>query len=609
MFLLKAYKTGLLFVFFICTSFCVQAQVNISAIPSKTVVQQNETFQLEFVINGTLDVDQFTAPVFRNFELISGPNQSNGWTWVNGALSEYVSYSFLLRPKIKGRLPVASAIIKIKGKVYTSDPLVILVSNTSAASTNTIEEEQPDYYLLPGENVKEKIAKNLILKATIDKQTCYVGEPVLATFKLYTRLESQSKVIKRPSLNGFSVIDLEEPEAGNFSKEMLNGRLYNCYLIRKVQLFPLQAGVIQIEPVEVENVVRFIKVAKRSSKETSTWLDAMMEKMKEADAGNDIFEERFILKSDELKVNVKELPEKNKPESFTGAVGNFTMEASLQQNEMALNDNAVLHVVIKGTGNIPMLTAPAINWPAGVDSFEAKMNEEINKSTSPISGIKTFDFPFAATDTGLVHIPAISFSFFNDSQAAYKTITTEPLELKVGKAVKRKTPVFTNQEAEETNNEIADWVWFAGITSLLVIAVGFLFFVRNKKQAGKKTELVHSVNTVEELTPLKSIAQYLHPAVAFQDGVQQKQFYTLLLNGMQLFFTDRMQLNSNRADHADVIEGLKQKQCADLATKYQQITSECEMIIFSGAAMNDSKDQLLRKAIELMTEADRRFSI
>jgi BatD DUF11 like domain len=608
MFLFKAYKTGLLFVFFICATFYLQAQVNISAIPSKKVVQENETFQLEFVINGTLDVEQFTAPVFRNFELISGPNQSNGWTWVNGALSEYVSYSFLLRPKIKGRLPIASAIIKIKGKVFTSSPVVIQVSNTSAVSTNTIEEEQPDYYLLPGQSVKEKIAKNLILKATIDKQTCYVGEPVLATFKLYTRLESQSKVIKRPSLNGFSVIDLEEPEAGNFSKEMLNGRLYNCYLIRKVQLFPLQSGVLQIEPVEVENVVRFIKVAKRNNKETSTWLDAMMEKMKDADAGNDILEERFVLKSDELKLNVKELPEKNKPELFTGAVGNFTMEASLQQNEIALNDDAILHVVIKGNGNIPMLTAPAINWPVGVDSFEAKMNEQINKSTSPISGVKTFDFPFSVSDTGLVHIPAISFSFFDDSQSTYKTVTTEPLELKVGKAVKRKTPVISRPQVEETNSEVADWVWFAGIASLFVIAVGFMFIIKRKK-VNNKTELVYTVNIEKEQIPHKSIAQYLHPAVEFQDGVHQKQFYTMLVNGMQQFFVDRLQLITISAGHSTIIEALKQKQFAAYAVKYQQIVDECEMIIFSGADVNDSKDQMLQNAIELMNEADRRFSI
>jgi hypothetical protein len=78
---------------------------------------------------------------------------------------------------------------------------------------------------------------------------------------------------------------------------------------------------------------------------------------------------------------------------------------------------------------------------------------------------------------------------------------------------------------------------------------------------------------------------------------------------MHQFFTDRLQLNTISAGHATIIEALKQKQFADYAVKYQQIVSECEMIIFSGADMSDSKDQLLRNAIELMTEADSRFSI
>ena len=42
-----------------------------------------------------------------------------------------------------------------------------------------------DYLLRPGENVKEKIKKDLFLKVQVDKNTCYVGEPIVATYKLY----------------------------------------------------------------------------------------------------------------------------------------------------------------------------------------------------------------------------------------------------------------------------------------------------------------------------------------------------------------------------------------------------------------------------------------
>ena len=152
--MLKRRLYGFWVITLLLLSFCTAAQVKLSVIPSKTVVQQNESFQLQFVIEGTSQIDDFTPPSFRNFEQLSGFDQTNGWTWVNGSLSEYITYTITLRPKIKGRLPIASAIVKAKGKTATSSPIVIFVK---AGTTKSIEEERPDYYLMPDENCKEPV--------------------------------------------------------------------------------------------------------------------------------------------------------------------------------------------------------------------------------------------------------------------------------------------------------------------------------------------------------------------------------------------------------------------------------------------------------------------
>lgn len=590
-----------------CSITAVSAQVKFSVIPSKTVVRQNENFQLQFVVEGATQVDEFKPPAFRNFEQMGGLDQSTGWTWVNGSLSEYVSYTVTLRAKLKGKLPIASAVVKAKGKLLTSAPFVIVVTDAATADQTSTpqEEEKPDYYLMPGENVKDKVAKNLFIRATIDKHTCYVGQPILATFKLFTRLDSESKVLKRPSLNGFSVIDLEQPEAGIFSKEMVNGKLFNCYLIRKVQLFPLQSGVLTIEPVEIENIVRMIKVKTKNSKETSSWLDAMMEKMKDSEIGSDdIIQEKLTLKSDELKVNVLELPEKDKPETFNGAVGKFTMEAGLLKNEIAANDNATLRITIKGSGNIPMITVPTVSWPADVDSFEAKLNEEIDKTTSPISGTKTFDIPFSVSKMGLVQIPAVRFSYFDEKTKSYETITTDTLQLNVTAAVKQKVIVNTNEpgiEKEETGMDL----WLAGAGGFLLLAGGIFFFVTRKKKEVKEFAAV--IEKEVQVKPRMTVAEFLQPAVYVQDGLHHKQFYTLLMEGIRQFFNDRLELQLNGNGNSLIIDTLKQRNCADLAEQFQQIVSGCEMVVFSGVVMNDSKDQLLQHAAELMTEADRRI--
>jgi len=76
-----------------CSVTIASAQVKFTVIPSKTVVGQHETFQIQFVVEGATEVDEFKPPAFRNFEQLSGLDQSTGWTWVNGSLSEYVSYT------------------------------------------------------------------------------------------------------------------------------------------------------------------------------------------------------------------------------------------------------------------------------------------------------------------------------------------------------------------------------------------------------------------------------------------------------------------------------------------------------------------------------------
>lgn len=581
------------------------AQVKLSVLPSKTVVQLNETFQLQFVVEGANEVDEFIPPAFRNFEQIGSFEKTTGVTWINGSLTEYLTYTVTLRPKLKGRLPVASAIVKAKGKMLTSSTLMIFVK---PGAEETINEDRSDSYLLPNENVKDKIARNIFIKATLDKRSCYVGEPILATFKLFTRLNSESKIVKRPSLNGFSVVDMEQPESGNFSKEMLNGKIYDCYLIRKVQLFPLQSGELTIEPVEVENLVRLIKTKARSTKETSTWLDAVMDKMKEAEVESaGTIEEKLVLKSEQLKVHVLDVPEKSKPESFNGAVGEFTMETSLLNTTIAANDNATLRIVIKGKGNLPMITAPVINWPSGIDSFDAKLTENIDKHNAPISGSKTFDIPFAVSKTGTFIIPAVQFSYFDQTTKTYHTLKSDTLQLQVTAAVKRKTPVF--EQSIVVDEGTPRWVWVAtvGGTILLLMITGLLIQAkRTKKETAISTTFVEEVKPAVERT---SIENFLQPAADAVNGNHKKQFYTLLMQGTEDYMVDRYQLQAQTVNTLFTVALLKQQQLMDEAEQYQQIMSTCELAVFSPVELNDDREDLLTAAQQLLQQIELKLSV
>lgn len=566
------------------------------AIPSKTVVHPDETFQLQYVAEGTMKVDEFVAPSFRNFDQVGDVMQTNGWTWVNGSLTEYISYTYLLRPKMKGKLSIASAVLKTKGRILVSPIVIIQVTDAVTVNrdvTANANEEKPDYYLAPNEDAKEKIKKNLFVRATVDKQSCFIGEALLATFKLYTRLDSESKIVKRPSFNGFSVIDLEEPEAGIFTKELINGKLYNCYLIRKVQLFPLQSGEVTIEPVEITNKVRLIRSAAKDGKD---WMDALNKKEK---IDETVIEEELITETPALKINVLELPLKNKPESFNGAVGQFTIHAQLANTEFTADESGVLQVEIKGSGNIPMVNVPVVNWPGGIEAFEPRVNEEVDKLTSPINGIKVFDIPFSAVK-GAYKLPPVVFSFFDVVTKTYQTIKTDSLLFTVKEAIQKKGKALQLPEEQiqtATVTPYKTYVLIAGASFVLLIGSILLFFRK------KKTKSV-AVEPTMEPVPVQTAETFIVAALHAKDSLHEKQFYPLLMDGLQQFMIDRFQLQQSRVTSAALIDVLKQKNLRQESALWASVVNRCEEAMFSPVELNISKDDLLRDANMLMKGVD-----
>ena len=70
--------------------------------------------------------------------------------------------------------------------------------------------------------------------------------------------------------------------------------------------------------------------------------------------GDAMVEQHVTLKSKPVEITVKPLPEENKPADFKGSVGNFTIQSSLQKNNITTDDAGNLKVVINGSGNIQL---------------------------------------------------------------------------------------------------------------------------------------------------------------------------------------------------------------------------------------------------------------
>jgi hypothetical protein len=423
---------------FLCSTTVCFAQVSFYAEASPLEVAKNEYVTYKLTIENGEGEAGIKPPSFAGFKVMGAPSESSSKQLVvNGTARKFVqsiSLTYILQAKQAGNYKIPSCTASIAGSTYSCNAVDIVVTNNTSNNNKPIEpisvfgdlnifdapkrqQQFSEHELRNGDNdIQTKVAKNMHFNLQLSKSTCFVGEPIMANYKLFTRLPTESNLEKFPSFNGFSVIDMTEDYIGNnYAQEKLDGKMYNAYTICSAQLYPLQAGVITIDASTLNNKVNFAKY----------------------DASNNgtLITEDINLLSKPQQLNVLPLPEKNKPVNFAGSVGSFIINAVVEKNSFSTSDLGKLQVTITGTGNMQLLTLPKIDWPANFEIFDVKSTDNITNNTMPISGSKVFEIPFAISKVGSCVIPKISFSFFNPATKQYQTVQTEDIKLEIVKGV------------------------------------------------------------------------------------------------------------------------------------------------------------------------------
>ncbi|MFN7686771.1 MAG: BatD family protein [Sphingobacteriales bacterium] len=450
--------------------------VKISLSVSATRISMQDYLQVQYLIENTTRVSSFIPPKFKQFQIVEGPNQTTGYNMVNGNLKEYVSFSYLLRPGKAGKWVIPAAIARVEGKNYTSNAVEVVVSKGAVAAPS--EESMvaaEELILKPGEQAINKIRNNLFVRLDVDRTAVMVGEPIVATYKLYTRLRSESRVTERPSFNGFSVYDMVNPDQMEATKEQFQGREYNVYLLRKVQLYPLQAGTFELESLEVTNDIRFISASALDGGYVPSEL--LRELALGLNKSGGIVTESVALKNPPVSVVVKALPPAE-DSSASGAVGHFTIRSFIDAPEVHKGDVVNLEVQVAGRGNFPMIPVPKVNWPSGIDVFEANSTDQVNKFVAPLSGSKLFSIPFTVNKEGPLDIPPVEFVYYDVDARKYVNAKSEPLSIQIlaARPSAIKPPVL--QEAKPAN------AWKYILTILALILVGGGIYILLKRSSG-----------------------------------------------------------------------------------------------------------------------------
>jgi hypothetical protein len=599
----------------------LQAQAKFTAKLSAAVIGKDETVELRLVVGNAGLVKNITLPSLKNFNIVRGPIEESGFTEdVNGTAIRYIGITFILSPKAKGEFVIAPASAEANGKILHSNAVKIKITNalqpppqamSSSPFNNMMGFDKPseeatynDFIVKKGENLNDKINKNIFIKVVTDKTSCFVGEPIVVTYKLFTRLKSESNITKSPSFNDFSVIDLIPVGSNAYTVEKLDGRSYNVYILRKAQLYPLQAGALTLESAEVENNIRFVKedYVKQSGKSTSELFDFLMLPSTPSEA---VLDEKIILQSKPVLVQIKPLPEKDKAPTFAGAVGNFTLDATLEKNAFTTEDAGKLIITISGQGNFTIVNAPEIVWPKGIESFEPRAEEELNKVSVPVSGTKIFTYPFSISKEGVYTLPAIEFSFFDLARGQYKTLSIKPLQVKVikGNGIKSTLVVENKTGQEKFSDTIFTHRWMIIAPVALFIFIGLFVWLskENKKENDHASAQVKEAAIINE-DHIEPIVQ--NPLAGAEEKLilqDNKGFYETINRELKFFISKELQLMPENFNKKNIEETMDKKGLPLLITQQTvQVLDEIEWELYAPYAGENKMQEVFEKAIAVV---------
>nr|MBP9583330.1 protein BatD [Ignavibacterium sp.] len=540
-------------------------------------VAENDRFELRFTFEGKNlnNLKNFNPPSLKEFKVLSGPNQSTSMQIINGVSSSSLTLSYILLPNTTGTYTIGSASIQSEDKTFTTDPIKI----------NVVKGSQKPKDQSNSQVSNEEIAKNLFIRATIDKNKVYLGEQVTITYKLYTRLNiaAQMSVDKLPQYQGFWAEELETARNITFNREVIDGQQYSVGLLKRAALFPNQTGKLEVTPFELTIP---IQVQKKKS-QNNVWDDFFGDPF----GRSEVVE--YQAKSNTLKLDVIPLPENNKPSSFRGAVGRFDFDVSIDKQKTKTNEPITLKFNISGSGNIKLLELPPFELPNGFEKYDPKIEEQINKS-GKINGTKKAEYLLIPRIAGSREIPAIEFSYFDPENKSYYTIKSKSFNVTIEQGQSTGNDIANQQNINQLERDIRyiktnyddvekqDGVlllkpgfWIASITPLLAALVLIGWKRKQDKLSGNQQLLRYSKAEKVARKRFKTAKRLLD-----QNNVEL--FYSEISQALFGYLEDKFHIPKSEFTLDKAADELTRRNIsADFVDKMKTNAQKCEFIRFA----------------------------
>ncbi|MDH4025172.1 MAG: BatD family protein [Desulfuromonadales bacterium] len=377
----------------------------LKAIPDRTRVGLDESFNLELRADGSLDGDPDLSVLEQNFELL-GRSQSSQMQIINGDFSRSTVWSLTLMARSAGSKEIPALCVGSD----CSKPIKIEV--LPAGKSNT----------LAGAN-------DLLLEVATEPNKVWVQSQVLYKVKLLTRLNFLQASLSEPEPVGIEAVVQKLGEDRNYETER-DGVLYRVFE-RDYLIFPQQSGQLKIPPVRFTAQV--------------------------ADGGRrslDPFNQRTrqIRRSSE-EINIEVLPAAESEGRSWLPARELQLEDDWQNPpRLTVGEPATRTITLRAMG-VPAAQLPAlkIDVPDGFRSYPDQPKREDRLKENGVLGILQEKLALVPTRPGTLRLPEIKIDWWDLDderwhQARLPALDVEVLPATNQPAVTATPPAVPQQE-------------------------------------------------------------------------------------------------------------------------------------------------------------------
>lgn len=332
---------------------------------------------------------------------------------------------------------------------------------------------------------------------------------------------------------------------------------------------------------------------------------------------------KFSGYSEVIKIKIKEFPEINKPNSFNGSVGRYSISTKVDETEIKVGEPILLEITISGDGIIENINPIDLTTITEFENDFKIPKESTARETSDNS--ITFKYTIRATNENVIKIPKIPFSYFDIDSESYNTIYSKeiPINVIASKILGEEDIISVNGESSNTHKQgittvkgiLSNYTGYDALSNqqinlihyiwLLILPFGYIIayiIIKKRKIFDEDIASKRSKNAI------KKFEKYISNA---QPNISNGSFYELLAKGLMNYISDKFNLGKGELTIQDIENIFTKYEITTennrkLKSEFEKILKVCEMSRFASidTANNQEKENLIETTKNLIRKIE-----